>query len=70
MRLGRRIAVSAWAKQEFPSACILVDWFVLPKITVQMVFNMRNPSDLLGAMQGAPMNESRKHCLEKWKRSL
>lgn len=63
--LGSRIKMSASVKREFLSACILVHWFMLSKITAQMVFNMRNPSDLLGDMWGAQMNENRKYCLEK-----
>lgn len=62
--------MSASVKQELLSACILVDGFLLSKLTEQTVFNMRNPSSLPGDMQGAQMNESKKHYLEKQRRSL
>ena len=61
--------MSASVKQEFQLTCILVDGFMLSKITEQMVFNMRNPSYLPGDMQGAQVNKSKKHYLEKQKRS-
>lgn len=38
--------MSASVKQEFLSAGVLVDEFMLSKRTEQMVFNMRNPSNL------------------------
>lgn len=42
---------------------------MLSKITEWKIFNMRNPSNLPGDMQGAQMNDSKKHYLEKQKRS-
>lgn len=61
--------MSALVKQEFLSTCILADGFMLSKITEQTVFNMKNPSNLPGDMQGAQMNESKKHYMERKKRS-
>lgn len=47
--LERRIRMNALVKQEFLSTCILVDGFMLSKITEQTVFNMRKPSNLPAA---------------------
>lgn len=58
--LEKNIRISVLAKQEFlSSTCILVDGFILSKITEQTVLNMRNPSNLPDDMQGAQMNESK-----------
>lgn len=67
--LERRIKMSASVKWEFLSTCILVGGFMLSKITEWTNFNMRNPSNLPGDMQGAQMNDCKKLYLEKQKRS-
>jgi len=60
--------MSASVQQECLAICILVDGFMLSKITERTVFNTRNPSNLPGDTQGAQMNECKKHYLEREKK--